>query len=135
MHYNVLVRGGKAVHTYQRGNISVDRDFARFGAKSYAINKINTVEVREEPAKLGASYVLGFLGIIILLPNMGDFSLTGVLVALGFCAAAYFVWHNARPTYRLFLMTSSSEVQAYESQDRQEITGLRDAVEAAMIGR
>jgi hypothetical protein len=27
--------------------VSVDRDFARFGSKSYAINKINTVEVRE----------------------------------------------------------------------------------------
>lgn len=26
--------------------VSVDRDFARFGSKSFAINKIHTVEVR-----------------------------------------------------------------------------------------
>ena len=32
-------------------NITVDNDFARFGSKSYAINKINSVEVRER--KLG----------------------------------------------------------------------------------
>lgn len=28
-------------------SVSVDRDFARFGNKSYAINKINSVEVRQ----------------------------------------------------------------------------------------
>ena len=123
------------MNAYQRGNISVDRDFARFGAKSYAINKINTVEVREEPAKLGWVWVLGLVGAFLIIGNLGDFSLIGFLIAVAFCAAAYFVWRNARPTYRLFLMTSSSEVQAYESQDGEEIMGLRNAVEAAMVGR
>ena len=34
------------METYQRGHVTVDDNFARFGSKSYAINKITSVDVR-----------------------------------------------------------------------------------------
>jgi len=126
--------------SFVRGNISVDRDFARFGAKSYAINKINTVEVREEPAKKGMAYLLLGLGALILIGSLGslgspDAGAGGFIFGFILLGLGVFALKRAHALYRLFLMTSSNEVQAYESKDQVEIMELRSAVEAAMMGR
>jgi len=41
---------------YERGDISVDDNFARFGTKSYAINKINSVDVRSRAMAAGCGW-------------------------------------------------------------------------------
>lgn len=113
--------------SYQKGDISVDRDFARLGSKSYAINKINTVDVRERPAKQSTAVSVLIVGLLCFWLN----SWLGIaVVALGI-----YLWAKAKPSYRLFLMTSSNDVQAYESNDRSEVMELRYAIEGAMTGR
>jgi hypothetical protein len=113
-------------------SVSVDRDFARFGSKSYAINKINSVEVRRRhPHGQGAMFVFGLLALICLLGGA-----SGVVLALFFGTLALWFWQRSRIVeYQLFLMTSSSEAQAISSRDGVLIDRLRNRIEQAMSGR
>ena len=121
---------------FEMGNVTVDDRFARFGAKSFAINKINSVEVRSSTKRGSKGYVLWW-GIAAL----------SALVAIGAQAAGVFIvlaallafvgwrsWLRRRDviTYGLFLVTSSSEAQAFTSRDADEVRQLRSAIEDAM---
>jgi len=120
--------------------VSVDDKFARFGSKSYAINKINSVDIRmAKPHSEGAIWAWGLLALIFLLAFMGSLSspdgvsiLSMALAAL-FGFLAYRAWINSKiREYRLFLMTSSSEAQAFVTRDRDEVMQLRERIERAM---
>lgn len=127
--------------TAKIAQITVDDDFARFGAKSYAINKINTVEMRERaPHGMTGMFICGLLTIIFLFTYLG--SLSGntkssfgtLLVALVCGGLTYYQWRRSKiREYSLFLRTSSSEVQAYISSDQDEVQSLRDRIERAMV--
>lgn len=120
-------------------NVTVDDDFARFGGKSYAINKINSIEVRKrQPHGAGAAFLFGLLTIVML--GVAVEEQTGK--AWGFCFAAlcgvatYWAWRRSQIVeYQLFLMTSSSETQAFVSRDADQVLGLRDRIEQAMTKR
>ena len=122
--------------------VSVDNDFARFGAKSYAINKITSVEIREVKDTKGGCAIAAF-GLLSLgcaltalgqaASNFGE-AIGYLLVAALFGYITYTLIQKAkRITYQLFLITAASEQQAYESLNRQDVYGLRDEVEAAML--
>ena len=118
-------------------SVSVDRDFARFGAKSYAINKINSVEVRERhPHGLTAMYLWGLLALVCVLAAVGGGGANSIGLAVLFAVFSYFAWKRAQIVeFQLFLMTSSSEAQAISSRDGDMIQALRDRIESAMTGR
>jgi hypothetical protein len=117
--------------------VSVDDKFARFGSKSFAINKITSIDVRSEvtPADTswkGLAAVAGLL-IIVAIFNLQMAPLC-VLIAL---VVGYFAWLGYKKSmiktvHRLFVVTSGSEVQAYETSDGNEIGDLRSALEDAM---
>lgn len=120
--------------------ISVDRDFARFGKKAYAINKINSVEVRERrPHGSAGTILLGGMALIFLAvasQNTNGSGPTDIMVALLCAAGAYWAWKRSKIIeYQLFLMTSSSEAQAIASRDGGMIDNLRDRIERAMAGQ
>ena len=112
--------------------VSVDSDFARFGSKTYAINKINSIEVRRRyPYGQGAILLFALLAIACLLGGAATF----VLVII-FGGLAVWAWRRSRIVeYQLFLMTSSSEAQAIASRDGDMIDRLRDRIERAMTGQ
>lgn len=125
---------------YQSGNVSVDRAFARFGSKSFAINKITSVDVRSSE-KPGAKGFYFFWGVAILFALSGIAQVVqlqnGVLPLLmalfcGFFGYLSYLKRRAVITYRLFLHTAGSEAQAYETKNEREITSLRTALESAM---
>lgn len=125
--------------------VTVDGDFARFGDKSYAINKINSVEVRETaPFKMGCVVaIVGAAAAIAALAGLGAAtSGDGGTAAMMLLFAAIFGWlcHWAYQRgkvrdYSLVLMTSSSEAQAFTSRNREEVDSLRLRIEKAMTGR
>jgi len=129
----------------QRIEISVDKDFARFGSKAYAINKINTVDVTyRHPYPRQAAFGWGLFALISLLVFAGglsDASAGGVpFFALALCALlgflAYRAWQRSKIVeYSLVLVTSSHSVQAVKSRDRAFIQGVRDRIERAIAGR
>ena len=120
--------------------VSVDDDFVRYGSKSYAINKINSVEVREsQPHGMGGVIALGFIGTVWLVAAMRSSNDDGSAITTGFFAVlcfvlAYFLWQKTKiREYRLFLMTSSSEMQAFMTRDEDYVDSLRKRIEQAMI--
>lgn len=121
-------------------NVSVDAHFARFGSKSYAINKINSVDIRvARPHGEGAIWVCGLIALIAAISffgSLGDASSPsgGALVLSAiFSALAYLAWRKSQiREYHLFLMTSSSEAQAYVTRDHNEVIRLRETIETAM---
>jgi hypothetical protein len=113
-------------------SVSVDRDFARFGSKSYAINKINTVDVRSRHPHSQAAMLLWGLGAFVCI----FFGPVGWILAFVCGALAYFAWRKSQIVeYCLYLITSSSEQQALKSTDEDFISDLRERIEAAMSGR
>jgi len=119
---------------YNDGGVTVDKDFVRFGPKSYAINKINTVEIREyHPyGKIGL-IICAFISGAAILSAVPDFTIGKLVVAAIFGALTYwFLMRSKIVEYRLFLMTSSSEAQAYMTRDQDEVFRLRAAIEGAM---
>jgi hypothetical protein len=120
--------------TYQNGSITVDEDFARFGSKTYSIDKINTVDVRVSVPSQAGWIILGLLGIGFFLPSALAGELVMAFFGIVLLGAAYIVWRGAQlRTYKLFLVTSSSEAQAFETRDEGEISQLRSAIEQAII--
>lgn len=110
-------------------NVAVDRDFARFGSKSYAINKINSVDVRKRhPYGQGGMLGSGLIAVLCLLGGAA----TSVL-AIFFGALAVWLWQRSKIVeYQLFLTTSSQEAQAFVSRDPDEVIRLRNEIERAM---
>jgi hypothetical protein len=124
---------------YKSETITVDDDFARFGGKSYAINKINTVEVREtKPHGIFALLLFGFLSLTSLLSMLGAITSGqnpgAAAIMLVVCAGlAFWAWKRRQIVdHHLFLMTSSSEAQAYTSRDGDQVAALRERIEKAM---
>ncbi|QCB39179.1 hypothetical protein E5554_15915 [Sphingobium sp. PAMC28499] len=128
---------------YKDGDISVDEHFARFGKKSYAINKINSVEVRETVKKGSQAYVLWWLLMALFFfsaygsapvaqESAATFALIGAFFA--FIGWRSFSKRHPTPLYHLYLMTSSSEAQALTTTDESVIDKLRNEIEWAMTG-
>jgi hypothetical protein len=118
-------------------NVTVDRDFARFGSKAYAINKINTVDVvHYHPRSRAPAVIFGLLALGCL-GAMGNGVSAGNTVGLVICSAlAVWLWQRANVLeYRLMLATSSGAVQALTSRDRDQTLGIRDRIERAIAGR
>jgi hypothetical protein len=133
--------GDDVAISFDNGSVSVDNDFARFGAKSYAINKINTVEVRErQPHGIGSAIICAIIAILCLMAAIGkitdgksDEVLSTFLFAAIFGGIAYWCWVRSKILeYQLYLMTTSSEAQAYTSRDAETVSELRTQIERAM---
>lgn len=118
--------------------IRVDRDFVRFGTASYAISKINSIEVRTvKPYKADSAGVALLISVALLLAaaaqgSQGASILCGILAALVFALSVGLALRAQAIEYRLFLMTSSGEARAYVSTNKDEVLALRDKIEDAV---
>lgn len=128
---------------YEQGSVKVDRHFARFGSKSYAIDKINSVDVREE-TKTGCAW--GFFAAVSALmlliaigaTGSGDSASasTGWVLFAASAGVTFMLYKNRpKPVYHLMLATSSGEIQATNTGDREAVMELRAAIESAMSTR
>ena len=130
---------------YQNGDISIDDDFARFGSKSYAIDKINSVDVRSARTGSGCgAFLCGAVTVLLALfgvagwtaPNGHTFGGIALAVAALFGFLSWRSYQAAKIViYTLYLTTSSNEGQATQSIDQDEISAMRAAVEMAMAAR
>lgn len=133
---------------YQHGAISVDENFARFGQKTYAINKINSTDIREHTTPGARGYyfwlpIAAFLTLFFVvgfLTGDGDQEgRTGGLIIIGM-PMALFWWltirsYNRRAnkfSYELYLTMSSRDQQALVSPNRDDVEKLKAAIETAM---
>lgn len=129
--------------TYQDGYVSVDAHFARFGSKSYAIDKINSVDVKTETrtgclwmtfAAIAAVFGLAALGQSVS-PNSDNLAFGWGIFLVTAVVAVILYRARPKPLHHLMLATSSGEVQAMNSTDKASIAELRAAIEAAMTAQ
>ena len=121
-------------------SVRIDDDFARFGSKSYAINKINSVDIRvRKPHGAWLGVLMALAAFIFLASGAHQVgrpdSTAGASFIIALAFAGLSAWLFRRSTireYQLFLMTSSSEAQAFISRDEDEVVTLRDQIETAM---
>lgn len=128
---------------FSTGDIVIDEHFARFGSKSYALDKINTVDVRSRRVGgIGWVFWALFTVICVLLTiaaagkdGVGGAILPGLFTVLfGWLTMrghgkANRLWHQ------LFLTTSNGDAQAMQSMDLAEVMKLREALEGAIAAR
>lgn len=127
---------------YQNGDISIDDSFARFGSKAYAIDKINTVDIQSRATGSGClGLIMGLAGAFCLLMGVAGFNVPngrgmGIAFVVIGAVLLFLAWRSYRAAkvqiHRVMLTTSSAEVQATESSDRDEIDKIRSAIEGAM---
>ena len=129
--------------TYQRGHVIVDDNFARFGSKSYAINKITSVDVRVHEKRRSGWLAFGIVGILFLLAGLGSLaepekgSALTLIVLGGVCMFMAVKGFSKRLTrsYELMLATAAGEVQATTATDGDSIQELRDVIEGRIAAR
>ncbi|WP_207105798.1 DUF6232 family protein [Sphingomonas sp. CFBP 8760] len=116
--------------------VNVDNDFARFGGKSYAINKINSIEVRETAASGRAVAIISGIvsGIFLIVLLASGLTLGPLIAAIIYGTFSWLYWNKSeKREYRLYLMTSSAETQAFITRDYHEVHALRQRIETAML--
>lgn len=124
---------------FDDGNVRISRHLAAFGSQSYVIDKINSVEVREEKKKSSRAWVwftviaiiIGFAVVIdAILSERTSLGLWIFFLGAVFIAVVLYDL-RPKPVYHLVLETSSGEVQATSTGDRDAIVELRQAIETA----
>ncbi|MDR6851099.1 hypothetical protein J2Y54_000592 [Sphingomonas sp. BE123] len=120
----------------QFADVVIDDHFVRVGGKSYAINKINSVEIRGLTKKGSSAYPLLWVLAAVLLFAAIAGEAKGVSIFLAIIAALFGLrsWskRHSVTTYSLFLVTSSGEAQAFASQNGSEINLMRQRIESAI---
>ena len=118
-------------------DISVDTDFVRFGSKSYATSKINSIEVRASRPYHSNNWVgVALIATCLLIAAMNRLNLGLATLGLLTAAVALFLWARTRIVeYQLFLQLSSGEVQVFGSPDPDHVFALQDEIEAAIACR
>lgn len=126
------------MEVYQRGHVTVDDNFARFGSKSYAINKITSVDVRTHEKRSAAWLIFGIVGGLLLLAGLGGLQGPEASQAIPFLVigglfmipAVMMYRSRISRSYELMLATAAGEVQATTAVDGEAIQELRDAIES-----
>ena len=120
---------------YQHGFVSVDDKFVRIASKSYAINKITSVDVREQvtPGKSGYAFlwVIGAVLAIAGIAQQAPYLFIMAAVCAGF---GWRHWEKRKPVslFQLYLVTAAGETPAHAEFDYDTITEMRAAIEEAM---
>lgn len=112
----------------------VDGRFVRVGAKSYAVDKITSVEVRtgeQQPNKKGAT-LLAIAGLIAVFAAIQAPVLLVLATGVGLLANRAYKVELPRQ-HRVILMLASQEAAALETTDRTRALGFRDEIERAMV--
>ena len=129
-----------------RDNIHVTRSVAQFGNTTYAINAIGSLRIDPPEPRTFQKFVgktivvLGLIVAIVLGSTIYDRQSTitrddllQALWALGIVGVGLGVWLSAKPgPYILVFRTSSADVQAYSSHDKNNILKIKQAIEHAL---
>ncbi len=119
---------------FSAGGVRVTSSLADFGNTSYPIANIGAVSVEiTDKSNIGAIITFAVIGLIAM--AFGGF---GVLIGLGTWAfAVYIIFKNGlfTTTHHVELRTSSGNVQAYSSKDKNEVEKIRAAILNAITDR
>lgn len=121
---------------YEKNDIKITSLRAVFGAKTYAISNITSVESKRIdgngclPAGL---MILGVLLFIYGIPRLLDGDFTWAIYGLIAFGLGFLIHRNNRPSFVVSLATASGEIKAYTSDSQETITEIVKALNDAII--
>lgn len=124
--------------SFSNGQVSVDRNFVRVGSKSYAVDKIGSIDIRTRHVPPNRKYLLLWIGAVFaFLAGINPLRWDLMALAAFLFGAGYVVHREAKSKHfhSIVLLTTAGEAVAFESSDIEEIADIRDAIEAAMVAR
>jgi hypothetical protein len=123
---------------FNNGMVSVDEHFVRVGSKSYAVDKIGSIDVRNRFIKGSSGYIIAWVvaavtAVLAIVHRSEGYAVFALIVAIA--GLPSFRKRHSQTFFSLVLLTNAGETQAFESTDSEEIMDIRDAIERAMIRR
>jgi hypothetical protein len=124
---------------YAGGDVTVTTARVICDGTTYALRNITSVKMGITPANPNAPRLMVLLGGLLLFCGLAEmFHSFGEGLMLGLLGAGLFgggfaVWNNATADYHLAIASSSGEVQAYTSTDRQKVEQIVAAVNEAIV--
>ena len=107
---------------YDKGGVRITRTIFEFPGTQYQIRNINAVRQEEKKPDRTGPIICIVIGVLTLAAVIGILP-----IALGI-----WWWNSQKPTYIIFLNTSSKDLGSYESPNLQEIKEIQSALNAAM---
>lgn len=105
------------------------------GARTYPISGITAVRrTKTLPARSGA-YILGALGVVVMLAGMGNASVLAIVVGFVAIVLAVLLRTKQKPKYHLVFNTAGINQQVFTSEDRELVRRITDAISEAVIAR
>lgn len=122
---------------FRRDRVCITSARVIFGAKTYALSMITSVEAKvRRPNRLGPLLLILF-ALLFSLPRyivMGG-AVGLPLLEIAATAGSICWWMTQRPTYAVMLCTAAREVQAYSSGDARIIDEIVSAINRAIVAR
>lgn len=123
---------------FNNGLVSVDEHFVRVGTKSYAIDKIGSIDVRTRFVKGTNGHLIAWVAaavvaVLAVINRSEGYALFALILAIAGLPS-----YRKRHSYTFFslvLLTNAGETHAFESTNSEEIMDIRDAIERAMTRR
>lgn len=123
---------------YESNGVKITNLRAVFGAKTYSISNITSVESKTIEPNGCVTGVLVMVGVFMIM--FGIVSIVNkdplwALLVLGlfFAGGGFALYRTAKPTYSVNLTTSAGEVRAHDSYEWSEIGPIVEALNNAII--
>jgi hypothetical protein len=130
----------------EENGVKISNKRAMLGSKTYAMANITSVSMTYRDDKpwilsffllLGGFGALGFGVMLTILAERFSFILTCLFPLLGLGAIAFgvFIYINAKPMYFVRVGSASGEANVLQSQNKEQITRIVQAINKAIVSR
>jgi hypothetical protein len=113
---------------FQHGNVTVTNSRFIVPGQTYAMRNVTSIKHTEKAPSRALGVIIAIAGLLLLFAKVWVFGL--VLIALG----VFLAW-NAKGEYDVLLHTSSGEVRAFRSANRDLVTQIVAALNQAVVFR
>jgi hypothetical protein len=130
---------------YSDNNVQITTTRVAVLGTTYPLRNITSVRMTETPPSKGCAMLVGIVGamlslflsipILLMMFDVGTFDLSALFVALlgfGMALGGFGVALTAGSTFHVIMGTSSGEVQALQSQDRDYIARITSSINDAI---
>jgi hypothetical protein len=123
---------------FDRENITVTKTRFIAHGKTYAMNTVSSVEVRQEPPRMGCLFLIVTCGLLIFASAAFATGISVVallVIGLGVMAVGVVGITKQNKRFTLLLTTSAHEIAVLTSSNKSFIYQIKDAVEESIIDR
>lgn len=120
---------------YNEGNVKITNARAILDKRTFAVNGVTSVSMHAKAPSIVWPVILGLIGIVVGLTSIGKEGWVGYVVAVLFIGAAVGLYKMTSTMYTVKIGSASGEVNAYTTNNRDQISKIVEAINTAIIKR